>query len=700
MSRRLLKALALPLVLISCFSFAQDGLNRRTVTINSNCLGHLDYRPIGYTAGTGKYPLMVYLTGANSEGDGTNSATGLNKLFTGSGAPHEQQDAGTWVDAYTVNSQTYRFVIMTPQFVRNLNTAPPTPQEIDQVIDYAISSHPGRIDTTRIYLVGQSQGAGFVWEYPGARSRYANRLAAIMPFAGVSFPFPPQKADNIRNAQLPVWAFHNDKDNSVPPSFSIDYVKLINRDPAPPVQAKLTLFDAFGHQCWFLPLTRNYTDPVTGYNVYQWLLQYSRQHTTVFAGDDIYTEPSASNPLPVTLQLNGSGTGPNGSIRPNGISWAQVSGPSGGNFSNTGVLNPTVSNLVSGVYVFRLTIADNANATFTDDVTVTVSGFVQRIQAEDTLRTIQREVTYNEIFFNPTSSYSPGVKIEGIGKRANGVRDWMEYQVNINSTGYHTFRFRVGSPGSTSLYVKNASGTLLDTVLMYDPAPNEFMDLYAYNVYLIAGPQVIRIQDGEIVGSVGREWRIDYFDIFGSPAATPLPVSFGQFNVRCNNNQVDLVWTTAAERSLKEFRLQRSSNGMDWNTVYTLASANQTNGGRYSYTDVRPAGNQFYRVVAVDLDGRETLSAVARTQCGGRASVTAFPNPVKQTAMLSLYLEKNAAVRLSLYDAKGALVKESMHQLQQGVTQLPFAMDGLPQGNYSLRATWNDEVKTIKLIKE
>jgi hypothetical protein len=70
------------------------------------------------------------------------------------------------------------------------------------------------------------------------------------------------------------------------------------------------------------------------------------------------------------VTLNGSGSDPDGTII--SYSWIKVSG---GNvsFSNAASASTTVSGLTQGSYVFRLTVTDNAGATATSDVTVTVN---------------------------------------------------------------------------------------------------------------------------------------------------------------------------------------------------------------------------------------------------------------------------------------------------------------------------------------
>ncbi len=69
--------------------------------------------------------------------------------------------------------------------------------------------------------------------------------------------------------------------------------------------------------------------------------------------------------------LNASeSTDPDGTIV--SYSWQQVSGPSASTFSATTGVNVTVSDLVIGDYVYRLTVRDNKNAVSTATVKVSV----------------------------------------------------------------------------------------------------------------------------------------------------------------------------------------------------------------------------------------------------------------------------------------------------------------------------------------
>ena len=112
-------------------------------------------------------------------------------------------------------------------------------------------------------------GGGVTWEFD---AQYGGSVAAIAPICGGSWP-DTKRAEKIASFDLPVWAFHNADDATVPVSYMIDYVKKINSfDPS--VKAKYTTWATRGHDSW----TKAY-DPATkedGKNVYEWMLQYRR----------------------------------------------------------------------------------------------------------------------------------------------------------------------------------------------------------------------------------------------------------------------------------------------------------------------------------------------------------------------------------------------------------------------------------------
>ncbi len=81
--------------------------------------------------------------------------------------------------------------------------------------------------------------------------------------------------------------------------------------------------------------------------------------------------PNQTITLPTnSATLSGSGTDVNGTIT--SYYWSVINGPSGPPISNNSNSSAYVSGLLTGVYVFQLTVVDNTGAWAVDQVTVTV----------------------------------------------------------------------------------------------------------------------------------------------------------------------------------------------------------------------------------------------------------------------------------------------------------------------------------------
>jgi hypothetical protein len=103
-----------------------------------------------------------------------------------------------------------------------------------------------------------------------------------------------------------------------------------------------------------------------GVNAYSTSTPPANQPPVANAGSNINITLPAN-----TATLNGSGTDADGTIA--SYAWSRISGPTTYTISSSTTAVTNLSNLVQGVYVFRLTVTDNNGATGTSDVTVTVN---------------------------------------------------------------------------------------------------------------------------------------------------------------------------------------------------------------------------------------------------------------------------------------------------------------------------------------
>lgn len=256
-------------LILVCLLWNQPGIAQapthtaQSIRINSNIGGFYEYLPESYNpVGSQRYPLIVYLHGDGDRGNGSQAE--LPRLLTK--ALPKYIDDGLFPVSVTLNGQTYKFLVISPQY-----DAWPSPADVGAVITYAKNHY--KVDTNRIYLTGMSVGGGRTWEYAGSTTLTAQKLAAIVPVCGYSTP-QNSTTTNIASANLPVWATHNQGDPNVSVSLTNNYVSMINAPTPPSPLAQKSIFAVNDHDAW--TQTYNPAWRENSKNIYEWMLQYSR----------------------------------------------------------------------------------------------------------------------------------------------------------------------------------------------------------------------------------------------------------------------------------------------------------------------------------------------------------------------------------------------------------------------------------------
>jgi predicted peptidase len=216
---------ALSSLLIAITAYSQDVYPKEltfqpgntTITKTATAYPYLIYMPGMYCPDVDEqWPLIVFLHGSGERGSNP-------ELVKKNGPPAL---IGDWEDS--------PFFLVSPQ-------CPEGEVWDNERLMALVKEIRGKyhIDSTRMYLTGLSMGGYGTWNLA---STYPGVFAAIAPVCGGGSRLLAHKLKDT-----PVWAFHGEEDNIVPPSESLRMTEAVNTAGG---NAILTLYPGIGHNSW------------------------------------------------------------------------------------------------------------------------------------------------------------------------------------------------------------------------------------------------------------------------------------------------------------------------------------------------------------------------------------------------------------------------------------------------------------------
>lgn len=260
------------------------------------------------------------------------------------------------------------------------------------------------------------------------------------------------------------------------------------------------------------------------------------------------------------------------------------------------------------------------------------------------------------------------------------------YNATINSTPYNV-----------TLFANNLNGMTTPQICRIIKSPGSSHTSWQSCGTHVTIPQNANPQSFLI--SSNNTQGFSWFNI-GTPNSQALPVQLFSFTTNCETEATKIEWKTATEHNSDYFEIQKSTDGVIWQSIAKIESAlNSTSELTYNFID-KESGDNYYKLLQYDIDGNYSEWGPILAKCGKSSSayLSAFPNP--STGKFSVVVNDKSLLgdaKIVIKDSKGSLVNIVSVKITSGINL--FVIDEkLMPGLYFVNI--ESESKTSEVLRE
>ena len=172
-----------------------------------------------------------------------------------------------------------------------------------------------------------------------------------------------------------------------------------------------------------------------------------------------------------------------------------------------------------------------------------------------------------------------------------------------------------------------------------------------------------------------------------------LPVNFINTAAGKLNGAVQLSWKVGNEYNVEKYEIE---NGVDGRTFHAVGYVNASGQTSYSFVHTFTTKGYFYRIKAVDHDGKYTYSPTLIVKDKASVQFKAFPVPASNELMVQ-HPKSNKQSRIAIHLTDGRLVETI--ELNPNSQQTVINISSLSKGSYLLTYSDNEQKETIRFQK-
>lgn len=192
----------------------------------------------------------------------------------------------------------------------------------------------------------------------------------------------------------------------------------------------------------------------------------------------------------------------------------------------------------------------------------------------------------------------------------------------------------------------------------------------------------------------------------GAATAIPtilLPVQWLHFTGETDTKVNYLNWATESEQNSSVFNIQRSVDGINFETIGSVtAQGNSSTTHHYSFDDEHPfKGINYYRLALVDLDGKVTYSKTIQLVIpDDNLGYSFYPNPTYDVVNYQYEATEKEPLEIEVIDVYGRTLSKTTVTTEVGLNKIPVDLSPYVVGSYMIRVHHlnSSNVHTTKAI--
>jgi hypothetical protein len=174
-----------------------------------------------------------------------------------------------------------------------------------------------------------------------------------------------------------------------------------------------------------------------------------------------------------------------------------------------------------------------------------------------------------------------------------------------------------------------------------------------------------------------------------------LPLSLTSVKAYQQNSNITVEWGVENEMNVKQYIVERSADGQSFTPAATLTPLrNNGSNAAYQWIDANEvSGNNYYRVLSIDFNGKQQYSSVVKVFIGNvRPAIRVYPNPVaKGNINIQFVNQPKGIYGIKLINKPGQVIMIKQIKHDQGSSTETMQIDkGMAHGTYQLEITRPD----------